>query len=206
MLNGDLIHESSTLNINGGKLIVKGDYHIQQKISETNFTGSKGGILIMRNNEDYILVNGNFITQLNRDYYDYFIDFSGYLTAGTLEVKGNFLQKGKYSFNYVNKHKVILSGESRQFIHSDFNQLVIKNVSGQIIWDKLDIHKNIIYPTNYNLFIDSDFNFSSHSFILTNNLIIMYQKIKQLTLNLGVRFKWIYSNFKWNFIHSGGGN
>lgn len=45
--------------------------------------GNSTGYLQMRNEEDYVLVGGRFVTQSRYNH-------GSYLTAGTLEVKGTF--------------------------------------------------------------------------------------------------------------------
>jgi hypothetical protein len=74
-------YKNQVLNINGGKLIVKGDYNITSSDGKRN----SYGYLKMVNKNDYVLVNGNFTM------YSY-NDHRNLLTAGILEVKGNFTQ------------------------------------------------------------------------------------------------------------------
>lgn len=64
----------------------------------------------MQNDEDYILVNGNMYV------YSY---YRNTLTAGTIELKGDFTQKtGYYSDNFCpsGTHKMLLSGDSLQTV------------------------------------------------------------------------------------------
>ncbi|MDP4181642.1 MAG: hypothetical protein Q8942_11170, partial [Bacillota bacterium] len=108
-VQGNLTQSGGTMDINGGKLEVIGDYSI--KSPSTNCYA----YLKMVNEADYVTVEGNFTMQ---SYYNH----SGYLTAGTMEVKGNFNQiKDKNSYiGYENNfaasgtHKVILSGKTIQ--------------------------------------------------------------------------------------------
>ncbi|MCL2052998.1 MAG: hypothetical protein FWG90_00945 [Oscillospiraceae bacterium] len=115
---------STTLNINGGNLYVGENFNFG---TANSFSG---GRLTMTNVNDYVLVNGNY----NNYSYN---SSSGYLTAGTLEVKGNFTQR-QYSTSYplgfyaTGSHKVVLSGESLQNvsfenIESRFNILDVQN-------------------------------------------------------------------------------
>lgn len=116
------------LNINKGKLYVDGNFNI----STSNGTGNYG-VLQMLNVDDYVLVKGNFLA---RGYYS----SEGNLTAGTLEVKGDFAQwrygnSGNYdNFCATGTHKVILSGDKLQTLYfenieSQFNILEIQNYS-----------------------------------------------------------------------------
>jgi len=134
-VGGNLIHSGGTLNINGGKLIVKGDYRIQKESvnAQGQITyGGSDGILHMTNENDYVCVEGNFVTQ---SYYSH----NGRLTDGVLEVKGDFIQKKHQSsyayrdnFYATGKHKTILSGEGLQKVsfeiaESRFNILELRN-------------------------------------------------------------------------------
>ena len=72
--------------------------------------------MIMRKENDYVNVNGSFATYSSNSN-------SGCLTAGTLEVKGDFFQGAgsksvEYSSNFLatGTHKVILSGEDIQTV------------------------------------------------------------------------------------------
>ncbi len=114
-IDGHLIQSGGDVKINGGKLIVKGDYRIQTKTSEGDYTYSTGR-LFMQNTDDKVSVNGDFVM-------DSSIYHSGYLKAGTLEVKGDFTQKSsydsnnsRYNFHASGTHTVML-GDVEQTIH-----------------------------------------------------------------------------------------
>lgn len=132
-IEGDLIQSDGALYVNGGQLYIAGDYRIQKKVVEADgtikYTGSDGK-LKMINESDYVQVGGSFVTQSRYDY-------SQYLTAGVLEVKGDFIQKEYLgsgdNFLATGTHKVVLSGNSTQTVSFDtpgssdstFNILVI---------------------------------------------------------------------------------
>ena len=135
-VEGDFLHSSGILNVNGGKLIVKGDYRIQGENTDGSYTYSYG-YLNMVNEADHIVVEGNFF--MDSDY-----SHDGYLTAGILELKGNFTQKStsvsisnhpQYNFSASGTHKVLLSGNGPQEVSFDtlkngsshFNILEISN-------------------------------------------------------------------------------
>ena len=111
---------STTLKINGGQLLVNGNFNFGSASSYSR------GYLQMTNENDYVLVGGNFY---DRAYYSQ----SGKLTAGVLEVKGNFTQvtaSNQYNFYPTGTHKTILSGNKVQAISfasnvSQFNILEI---------------------------------------------------------------------------------
>lgn len=145
-VEGSLTQSGGNFTVNGGKVVVNGDYSIQSK-----------GRLIMTNSLDYVLVKGNF-------YIDTKQSSVGYLTAGTLEVKGNFLQYNSYytydnsNFYSTGTHKVILSGSGKQTVQfklsttiyaydnpSLFNILQISNTSveGVNFYSKVYVSKEL---------------------------------------------------------------
>jgi hypothetical protein len=80
-VKGDLIQTGSTLYINGGQLEVEGDYRIE------NNGDYVFAYLKMVNESDYVKVGGSFST------YSWY-NHTEYLTAGTMEVKGDLYRKG----------------------------------------------------------------------------------------------------------------
>jgi len=75
--------------INKGQLLVEGSYRIQSRNYQADGTFEYGrcyGYLRMNNEEDYVRVGRDFVTQ---SYYSH----ASYLTAGILEVKGDFTQR-----------------------------------------------------------------------------------------------------------------
>ncbi|CAK8718015.1 hypothetical protein GCAAIG_07470 [Candidatus Electronema halotolerans] len=132
-VEGDLVQSGGELKVNGGRLIVKGDYRLEGR--EVDGYMYNCGLLNMTNESDHVLVEGDFI--MSSDSYH-----ESYLTAGILELKGNFIQK---SDNYAYKnfdasgmHKVLLSGSGPQIVSfqyaggegmSHFNELVLNNPS-----------------------------------------------------------------------------
>ena len=137
-VNGNLTLDGSQtlLNLNGYKLTVKGnlnqaggtidiDNGTLEVFGNDNITGSS--YFIMNDENDNVTVHGDFIMASNSSN-------SGKLTAGILDIKGDFTQKNGYSFNFKTSgtHKVILSGNSTQKVsfdstNSGFNELILKN-------------------------------------------------------------------------------
>ncbi|MCI5151245.1 MAG: hypothetical protein D3916_17990, partial [Candidatus Electrothrix sp. MAN1_4] len=112
IVEGDLLHSGGDLKMNGGKLIVKGDYRIQKKEGDVYTSG--WGRLIMNDEADHVLVEGDFVTDSDSDH-------EGYLVAGTLELKGDFIQQTTTGDGYKNfytsgTHKVLLSGSGPQTV------------------------------------------------------------------------------------------
>ncbi|MCI5220522.1 MAG: hypothetical protein D3914_15340, partial [Candidatus Electrothrix sp. LOE2] len=114
-VEGDFVHSGGELNVNGGTLIVRGDYRIQKKEGES-YTYSSG-YLKMANESDHVIVEGDFIM-------DSIYSHKEYLTAGTLELKGNFFQKtavdhgsgDSENFLASETHRVLLSGSGPQTV------------------------------------------------------------------------------------------
>ena len=96
---GPMVH----VRINGGSIEVDGDYSM-----------GPSAILEMMNEGDYVGVGGNFTMASN-------VDHSEYLTAGNLEVKGDFTQSnGPSNFAASGTHRTILSGDSVQTITFEY--------------------------------------------------------------------------------------
>jgi hypothetical protein len=139
-IQGNLIQSGGLLFVNGGKLVVLGDYRIQSYTADaagqiTGY-GAGTGYLLMVNALDSVVVNGQFVTQTSSG------NTSGsLLTAGVLEVRGDFTQKvgtssiGPYNFFASGTHKVLLSGAGLQTVSfenpgaSIFNVLENANAS-----------------------------------------------------------------------------
>ena len=135
-VTGNLVQSDGYLKINNGELIVKGDYLIQTPQTDGTYTYSDG-YLYMQNESDRVTVEGNFVIDS---------DSSQFLSAGIMEVQGNFTQKStsenyykldKKNFDAEGTHKVILSGNNKQTVsfedpsssYSHFNILELKNTS-----------------------------------------------------------------------------
>ncbi|WP_200331501.1 3-coathanger stack domain-containing protein [Thiocystis violacea] len=138
-VQGDLIHAGGILTVNGGTLIVEGDYRIQHLTTDAEgqpVYEASNGWLAMQNAEDQIEVRGDFVTDSTQDH-------EGYLSAGTLEIMGDFTQLSTsgnpYNFYADGTHRVVLSGTGRQTVHFDypnpsyghFNVLEMANPSSQ---------------------------------------------------------------------------
>ncbi|MHC1685189.1 MAG: PKD domain-containing protein [Clostridiaceae bacterium] len=136
-IKGNLIQSGGAVYINGGQLNITGDCRLQSatKGSNGNITyGYSNGYLKMTNDNDYVKVGGNFITQSLYSHKDL-------LKSGTLEIKGDFTQKTQNAadnFNSTENHKVILSGTKLQTISFDHSS------SGQSCFNNLEITNSSI--------------------------------------------------------------
>lgn len=78
---GNLKQTDSEINVDGGYLSVTKDYGLFKK-----------SLLIMNNSNDYVRIGGDFLTIST-------VGEKDHLTAGTMELCGNFSQRGNsYSF------------------------------------------------------------------------------------------------------------
>ncbi len=139
-VDGSVFQTGGTMNINAGTLDIGGDYAIAGSVTtngagEKVYTSSSSAYLKMQYDSDYVSVGGDFATYTSESH-------TGYLTAGTLELKGDFTQLGtntkysydSYDFNASGTHTVIFSGTEQQNIHFDstysgFNNLIIANAN-----------------------------------------------------------------------------
>ncbi|MCL2634455.1 MAG: PKD domain-containing protein [Oscillospiraceae bacterium] len=124
---GDFTQFGGTLHINGGRFDVKGHFKLQSSTGTAS-----NGIFDMTNNNDRVIVGGDFLINTTASH-------STLLTAGTLEIKGNFTQSSANATNYraTGTHKTLFTGSNYQEIrfanpgasNSCFNILEIKNTS-----------------------------------------------------------------------------
>ena len=132
---GNLYHEDGMIELNTGRMNVSGDYMIVTD-HDSAVVGKSGGLLKMINDSDYLFVGGSFVTKSSADH-------SNSLTAGTMEIKGNFSQLSGGStkaFPASGTHTVILSGETKQnvifenYADSHFNILKLTQDPEQYVF------------------------------------------------------------------------
>lgn len=131
-VNGNVIVSKGTFKINGGTVDICGDLRIQTENIDTNGNVSYSdsyGYLNMTNENDYVKIGGDFVTYSRYSH-------SGYLTEGTLDVKGDFTQiSGNGSNFYASEnHRTILSGDKLQTVagnstNTHFAVLELQNFS-----------------------------------------------------------------------------
>ncbi|MCI5194574.1 MAG: hypothetical protein D3915_15920, partial [Candidatus Electrothrix sp. AU1_5] len=212
-VEGDLIQSGGDLKVNGGRLIVKGDYRIQKKEGDVYTSG--WGRLNMNDEAEYVLVEGSFATDSNADH-------EGYLTAGTLEIKGNFTQKSTYSsgddyknFHASGTHRVLLSGTGTQTVsfedargsyYSHFSILEITNPDSEnIIFSSGEpTTSNIIYSGS-DVLTFKDLNIEHFAFTLPMDMKVVLSEGKAFGLH-GPRLDLNGHTLtvEGDFIHSGG--
>lgn len=110
-INGSLYQHSGELVLNNGKLNVTGDYMIVRD-EDSAAQNISDGKLNMTHANDNVIVGGKFATMTN-------VDHSELLTAGIMEIKGDFYQYDngtEFAFPASGTHKVILSGSDIQNI------------------------------------------------------------------------------------------
>ena len=143
-IKGDFLQAGGVVNVAGGQFVVEGDYRIQSRSGQEdeNIYGPSTGQLKMVDAGDYVMVMGSYLS-------DGSVDTTGYLTAGTLEVKGDVVVNNAYSskaFVGTGSHKLLLSGEGLQNINimgssesaSQVSSLEITNASEEgVVWAKV---------------------------------------------------------------------
>ncbi|MDP4145846.1 MAG: fibronectin type III domain-containing protein, partial [Bacillota bacterium] len=185
---GSVTQSKGTLYVNNGSLIISGDYKI------TDGTYGNYPILLMTNDEDYISVGRNFLIKT-------YASGSSYITAGVLEVKGDFIEQGGYNGCYSTAYnnftpggtnKVILSGSGVQTVSfavpdkSYFNILQINNIGGSVVFNTgVIVNKlvgggvinsalkliNLLTPLSDDLTINGDLNILGGAFDLGGNYV-----------------------------------
>lgn len=144
-INGSLYQHSGELALNNGKLNITGDYLIVRD-EDSAAQNISDGKLNMTHANDNVIVGGKFATMTN-------VDHSELLTAGIMEIKGDFCQYDdgtEFAFPASGTHKVILSGTDIQNItfesydSSHFNNVELTQDPLQYVfsddpcWNNLD--------------------------------------------------------------------
>ncbi len=110
-VQGTLRHAGGRVVVGSGKLETTGDYRIQSAAN-----GPSGGVLTMTDEAGRVVVGGDFIT-------DSASSHNGHLTAGTLELRGDFQQfsnnagndpQARANFHATGTHRVLLTGTALQ--------------------------------------------------------------------------------------------
>jgi hypothetical protein len=162
-IKGNLLHTAGTLLLNGGQLEVLGNYSLdidrRPGVSTSSFSM---GVIIMQQPQDWITVHGDFLTDSN--------NHDTVMTAGTLEVKGNFSQKCSFSlkpdlppnayspcvanFSSTGQHRILFSGNTTQTVSfsapgllaSSFNQIIYANQPENVqLPQGLSIYQTALY-------------------------------------------------------------
>lgn len=129
---GDYVQPSDYLKLNGGEVIIGGDYRIQKKGNDGKYSVGLGGLIMDNPNPkepstSRLTVNGSlYMESSNASRYSYW---------GTMTVKGNIEQKkagGFDKFDGYGDFRLILAGDGPQTVSieskdSVLNQLELKN-------------------------------------------------------------------------------
>ena len=135
-IDGNLYQHSGTILLNTGKLYTK-DY-LMVTNEDSAVYGKSDGILNMTNDGDLVCVNGNFLTNTTKKH-------TNYLTAGKLEIKGDFHQMANgttFAFPASGTHRVLLNGNTVQNVKFDsyddshFNILELSQPKEQYVFNE----------------------------------------------------------------------
>lgn len=189
-ISGNLIQADKTINVNGGKLIVQGDYRMQglkkdskgvdyAQLTEENLQFCNA-ILKMDKDTDYVLVEGNFYPNGR----------GSVLRSGIVELKGDFMYTTNAymgSYQSQGKHKTIFSGMEDQKIFfsrtgSYFNILEVHKKYGQLIFQSpidvkaIDEDTEIRVGGNGYLYLylyqNKDLSLGGHTLTIDGNLFL----------------------------------
>jgi len=184
-------HYGGLMNVNGGKVNVSGNYGLavmnltyqgSTGTYATNYNYSSGvSVLQMNNDKDHVTVGGNFITTSS-------VSHGKYLTAGILEIKGDFYQAShvygcrvsngiadleiddaakskendKTNFKASGSHKVLLSGDKIQNVG-----MVVTSLS-ESQFNVLEITNNTEVKFVTKVTVANLFNHNNKKFTLTD--------------------------------------
>ena len=111
-INGYLLQTGGVIDVHGGKLLVTGDYRLQNRSDDGTEFSSCGGALVMTDADSYAKVGGVFYASGDYGYYDReHVWRTEPLTEGTLEIGKGLYQSGRSdSFKSSGSHRVLLSG------------------------------------------------------------------------------------------------
>ncbi|MBR3791890.1 MAG: hypothetical protein IKK18_04240 [Clostridia bacterium] len=163
-VEGDFLHTGGTLNLGSGKLVISGNYYMTNE----TMTGFSDGAIIMDDSEGHLLVCGDFIMSGSSDN-------SEFLSAGTLEIKGDFEQCGQSiaNFNPGGTHMVVLSGTGEQNVCFDspdrnyFKNLKVTNTSGKVKFNNFSVNGEIMG----NIISDFDIHLYNANLVLSGQTI-----------------------------------
>ena len=138
-VNGSMKHYYKTINLNGGKLNITGNYYCVGYNSD--FTPGKENItycdayLKMTQEADEMRVGGDFLIKSENYYYSKF-------TAGTLYIGGDFtqLEAGNSSYFKANvEHRTVLNGNGKQTISFEDNSChfgTLETTNDQLVFER----------------------------------------------------------------------
>ena len=143
-VSGNVDVYNSVVKINGGELVCKSNLSLYS-------TGRNYCYLEMTKEEDYVVVDKNFLTHNYNPY-------NNVMTAGVLEIKGNFIQEcgdewyiNEENFRASGTHKTIFSGNKKQKISfaspkSYFNIVEVNNegADGVVVTNNLAYSELIV--------------------------------------------------------------
>ena len=116
VIHGDLLQEVGVMQINRGKLEVDGDYRIQKYNANSKAYEESSGILRMENENEEVIVGGDFYTQSTHSCSNSSTD--NRFRAGVLTLKGNFTQlKGAANNFEADGTKVVFAGGDLQEVY-----------------------------------------------------------------------------------------
>ena len=123
-------------NINAGNLVLNAALYVDksQIYVANNLSTEYNGYLIMVNEDDYVLVNGNFTFSTRYNH-------SSYLTAGVLELRGDFTQNSYQNFIASGSHTTIFSRKKSTTGREYVQTITFNSYAGTTRFNKIVLKK-----------------------------------------------------------------
>ncbi|MCM1161176.1 MAG: hypothetical protein NC412_08125, partial [Roseburia sp.] len=143
---GSVLQTAGEVRLNGGRLIVGEDYRIQTREAKENPNSEEepylykesSGQLVMEKETDYLFLCGSF-------FMDSTVSHEGKLTAGTMEIMGDFTQLSSgntRNFAATQEHKIIFCGTKKQEISFQSSSMEESRIANMEIGFKEKINEN----------------------------------------------------------------
>ena len=127
-INGSLVQEAGVLLVNGGSLIVRGDYRLQDRSTDMDpetgdinitYGENSNGVLAMHDEDDYVKVEGDFYHAGDANYNDLNgtrVDET--FTAGTFEIGRGFYQirSNESPVRAAGTHRFLVKGSGEHIV------------------------------------------------------------------------------------------
>lgn len=106
--------------------------------------------VFMEEESAYVTIYGDYIQQMGPGWLSIMMGEDSLLTAGTLEVKGNYLYDSMGSSNFLQgTHTTILSGDEKQTVYGLLKNVVVKNTSDEGVFFQSFVDTGTFYGGTY---------------------------------------------------------
>lgn len=106
--------------------------------------------VFMEEESAYVTIYGNYIQQMGPGWLSIMMGEDSFLTAGTLEVKGNYLYDSMGSSNFLQgTHTTILSGDEKQTVYGLLKNVIVRNTSDEGVFFQSFVDTGTFYGGTY---------------------------------------------------------